>query len=199
MNLDENTKKRLEGIAAHCITEQLSITCAESCTGGGLAYAFTSLPGSSAWFERSFVTYSNQAKSEMLNVPAVLLDSFGAVSSEVVHAMAVGALVQANADLALSISGVAGPDGGSAEKPVGTVWFGLAHKGAEQPVQTFKECFVGDREAIREQAVAFAVGVIAENLDLAGDSDAEDDWLTEASLRADEIDAGEVKLIDSDK
>jgi nicotinamide-nucleotide amidase len=161
MNLDENSKKRLNRIAAHCISEQLSITCAESCTGGGLAYAFTSLSGASAWFGRSFVTYSNQAKTDMLNVPSVLLDSFGAVSSEVVHAMAVGALVQAHADLALSISGVAGPDGGSDAKPVGIVWFGLAQKGGTHPVHTIEKRFAGDRQAVREQAVAFAIALIA--------------------------------------
>lgn len=99
------------------------ITCAESCTGGGIAKAITDIAGSSAYFDRGFVTYSNAAKHDLLGVAEATLTAHGAVSEAVVREMAVGALHAAKADLALSVSGIAGPEGGSAEKPVGTVWF----------------------------------------------------------------------------
>ncbi|OAM29458.1 damage-inducible protein CinA [Eikenella sp. NML03-A-027] len=141
------------------VTQQLAqrgetITCAESCTGGLLAAALTRLPGSSAWFETGFVTYSNHAKQQLLNVNAATLSHYGAVSEETVREMALGALITTKADYALSISGIAGPDGGSEEKPVGTVWFSLATK---QRIWAKEQHFEGDREAIRTQAVRFAL------------------------------------------
>ena len=103
-----------------------TVTTAESCTGGWIAKAITDIAGSSAWFERGFVTYSNEAKSQMIGVSEATLRDNGAVSEPVVVEMAIGALRAARADYAISVSGVAGPDGGSVEKPVGTVWFGVA-------------------------------------------------------------------------
>jgi len=128
---------------------------AESCTGGWIAKAITDIAGSSAWFERGFVTYSNEAKSQMIGVSEATLRDNGAVSEPVVVEMAIGALRAARADYAISVSGVAGPDGGSDEKPVGTVWFAVASASGEGI--TRRECFSGDREAVRRQATAYAL------------------------------------------
>lgn len=131
------------------------LTCAESCTGGWVAKAITDIAGSSAYFDRGFVTYSNLAKQELLGVAETTLAARGAVSEEVVREMAQGALRVANADLALSVSGIAGPDGGSEEKPVGTVWFGFANRSGR--VEARKMRFSGDRTAVRLQAAIFAL------------------------------------------
>lgn len=130
------------------------LATAESCTGGLIAAACTELAGSSAWFERGFVTYSNAAKTELLGVPADLVASHGAVSEPVARAMAAGALRHARAQLAVAVTGVAGPGGGSAEKPVGTVWFGFALAGGA----VHAECrrFDGDRAAVRAATVVHA-------------------------------------------
>ncbi|MCS3432428.1 nicotinamide-nucleotide amidase [Klebsiella sp. BIGb0407] len=132
-----------------------TLTTAESCTGGWIAKVITDVPGSSAWFERGFVTYSNQAKEQLIGVNPQTLEANGAVSEAVVREMAQGALQAARADYAVSVSGIAGPDGGSDEKPVGTVWFGFADKQG----QTFAitTCFKGDRDAVRRQATEFAL------------------------------------------
>ena len=132
---------------------KLKICTAESCTGGLIAKSFTDLAGSSAWFERGFVSYSNAAKTEMLGVPKDLIEDYGAVSEVVASAMASGALQHSAADLAIAVTGVAGPDGGSEEKPVGTVWIALAAK--EQMVAK-KYLFPGDRGAIRQATLAQA-------------------------------------------
>ena len=129
-----------------------TVTTAESCTGGWIAKSITDIAGSSAWFERGFVTYSNEAKSQMIGVSEATLRDNGAVSEPVVVEMAIGALRVARADYAISVSGVAGPDGGSVEKPVGTVWFGVASVSGQGV--TRRECFAGDREAVRRQATA---------------------------------------------
>jgi len=131
------------------------VTTAESCTGGWIAKVLTDVAGSSAWFQRGFVTYSNDAKQQMIGVTARSLAEQGAVSEPVVREMAQGALREAAADYALSVSGIAGPDGGSPEKPVGTVWFGFASATGE--VLARKCCFSGDREAVRRQATAWAL------------------------------------------
>jgi nicotinamide-nucleotide amidase len=138
------------------------VTTAESCTGGGIAHAITAVPGSSRWFECGFVTYSNEAKHQLLNVPVATLQTYGAVSSEVVRAMAGGAARVASADFAVAVSGIAGPDGGSVEKPVGTVWFAWYH-----PVGLVAEChhFSGDRGSVREQAVCVALRGLLRQLD----------------------------------
>ncbi|GHD95001.1 MULTISPECIES: nicotinamide-nucleotide amidase [Pseudocitrobacter] len=135
-----------------------TVTAAESCTGGWIAKTLTDVAGSSAWFERGFVTYSNEAKSQMIGVSAVTLEQHGAVSEPVVVEMAVGALRAARASYAVSVSGIAGPDGGSDEKPVGTVWFGVASATGQGVTQ--RECFSGDRESVRRQATAFALQLL---------------------------------------
>lgn len=132
-----------------------TVTTAESCTGGWLAKAITDIAGSSAWFERGFVTYSNEAKAQMIGVREETLAQHGAVSEPVVVEMAIGALKAARADFAVAISGIAGPDGGSEEKPVGTVWFVFASVSGEGI--TRRECFSGDRESVRRQATTYAL------------------------------------------
>lgn len=130
------------------------VTTAESCTGGGIAYALTAVPGSSLWFDCGFVTYSNEAKSRLLGVPEAILRAYGAVSGEVVGAMASGAARAASADFAVAVSGIAGPDGGSTTKPVGTVWFAWYHAAG---LSTECRHFAGDRTAVREQAITVAL------------------------------------------
>ncbi|MGL4859315.1 MAG: nicotinamide-nucleotide amidase [Enterobacteriaceae bacterium] len=131
------------------------VTCAESCTGGGVASAITDIAGSSAWFDRSYVTYSNSAKQQLLAVSAQTLQQYGAVSEPVAREMAAGALDVAQADLAIAVSGIAGPGGGSPDKPVGTVCFAFALRGGELSSVTCH--FSGDRAAVRAQATLFAV------------------------------------------
>lgn len=133
----------------------LNLTTAESCTGGWIAKLVTDIAGSSAWFERGFVTYSDAAKQELLDVPAELLQRHGAVSAETVAAMARGALARSHARCAIAVSGVAGPEGGSPDKPVGTVWLGWALADGELRTRRFR--FDGDREAVRRQSVAAAL------------------------------------------
>jgi nicotinamide-nucleotide amidase len=136
---------------------------AESCTGGLIAGACTDLSGSSNWFERGFVTYSNDAKRELLGVPPEVLEKHGAVSEETAREMARGALARSKGTIALSITGVAGPAGGSATKPVGTVCFGWARRGAEPLTQT--RVFRGDRESVRRQSVVHALEKVLELLE----------------------------------
>ncbi|KAA8996185.1 nicotinamide-nucleotide amidase [Affinibrenneria salicis] len=131
------------------------VTCAESCTGGWVAKALTDIAGSSAWFDRGFVTYSNRAKHDLIGVREETLSRHGAVSEPVVTEMASGALRAARADFAVAISGIAGPDGGTAEKPVGTVWFGLCD--GQGRALNVRRQFTGDRNAVRLQAVGFAL------------------------------------------
>lgn len=131
-----------------------TVCTAESCTGGLLAAEFTTLAGSSAWFETGFVTYSDAAKQQLLNVNRATLRQYGAVSEETVREMALGALIASKADYALAITGIAGPDGGSEDKPVGTVWFGLATK---QRIWAKSAHFSGERDAVRRQSVQFAL------------------------------------------
>ncbi|WP_070963143.1 CinA family protein [Vibrio sonorensis] len=133
----------------------LIATTAESCTGGGVASAITEVAGSSAWFDRSFVTYSNDAKMEMLEVKEKTLQSVGAVSEEVVCEMARGALRFSKANISVAISGIAGPSGATETKPVGTVCFGWACEDGWLKVET--QWFKGDRSQVREQAVVHAL------------------------------------------
>lgn len=130
------------------------LATAESCTGGLIAGACTALAGSSQWFERGFVSYSNAAKSELLSVPAALIAAHGAVSEPVARAMAEGAVTRSHAHVALAVTGVAGPSGGTPDKPVGLVWFGWC-----VGMQTFSECrhFPGDRAAVRALTVQHAL------------------------------------------
>lgn len=136
----------------------LKLVTAESCTGGGLSYWLTSVPGSSNWFDRGFVTYSNVAKSEMIGVNPETIETFGAVSEETAREMAEGALQNSQADLSIAITGIAGPDGGSSEKPVGTVWIGWA--GLHFPTITKMEVFTGDRQEVRLKSIAKALEVL---------------------------------------
>ena len=155
-------QQQLQNLASNLATQNLKVTCAESCTGGLLAANLTRLPGSSAWFDMGFVTYSNEAKQQMLNVNPSTLAHYGAVSEEVVREMALGALISSKADYALSISGIAGPTGGSEEKHVGVVWFGLASK---KRIWAESKIFNGDRDQIRAQAVQHAVQLLLSKLD----------------------------------
>jgi len=155
-------QKSLEALAAE-VGELLRrngqrLATAESCTGGWVAQCMTAVAGSSDWFERGFVTYSNAAKNEMLGVEHATLDRHGAVSEAVAAAMAAGALRHSHADWALAITGIAGPDGGSISKPVGTVCFAWA--GSELGVEVTTCHFAGDRDAVRRQAVAFSLNGI---------------------------------------
>jgi nicotinamide-nucleotide amidase len=128
------------------------LATAESCTGGLIAAACTSVAGSSDWFERGFVSYSNAAKTEMLGVDAALIAAHGAVSAEVARAMADGALAHSRASLAVAVTGIAGPGGAAPGKPVGTVWFALAQRGAATQAELLQ--LAGDRTAVREQTLA---------------------------------------------
>lgn len=141
-------------IAALLEIKSQKLTTAESCTAGGISYVLTEVPGSSAWFERAFVTYSSQAKQEMLGVSESTLLTYGEVSEEVVLEMAQGALIRANADIALAVSGIAGPSGGSVDKPVGMVCFAWAHAGN---VFTQTCQFEGDRHHIRRDTIAHSL------------------------------------------
>ncbi|QIK37746.1 CinA family protein [Caldichromatium japonicum] len=127
------------------------LATAESCTGGWVAKLLTDIPGSSRWFERGFVVYSNEAKCELLDVPAALIDQHGAVSGQVARAMVEGALAHSRAELALAITGIAGPGGGTSDKPVGTAWFGWGMRG--YGIATRLNLLRGERADIRRQAV----------------------------------------------
>ena len=141
-------------LAERCEARGLRVVTAESCTGGWIAKVLTDRAGSSGWFDRGLVTYSNTAKQALLGVDAALIDDPGAVSREVAEAMARGALAHSGADLAVAVSGIAGPEGGSEDKPVGTVWFAWA-RGDE--LRSAVACFEGDREAVRRATVKLAL------------------------------------------
>lgn len=150
----------LEQLAALCIDKKIQLSTAESCTGGLVAKLITDRAGSSQWFERGFVTYSNLAKEQMLGVDSALLEQWGAVSEPVAKAMAEGALKHSAAHYALSITGIAGPDGGSEDKPVGTVCFGWAwYAGDNQHIKgsITTRHFSGDRKSVRNQSARYAL------------------------------------------
>jgi nicotinamide-nucleotide amidase len=139
------------------------VATAESCTGGLVAGALTDIPGSSDVVDRGFVTYTNAAKMEMLGVSAATLDAVGAVSGETAREMAVGALARSRAHIAVSITGIAGPGGGSVDKPVGLVWFGLARRGAE-PLKMEKRFEDMGRDKVRAASVGIALSLILDAL-----------------------------------
>lgn len=145
----------VERLAEGLFAGKLMVVVAESCTGGGIARAMTSLPGSSAWFERGLVTYSNDAKRELLDVSPGTLDKYGAVSVQTAIEMAEGALANSHAQLSVAVTGIAGPEGGSEQKPVGTVCFAWSR--GKDDTTTTSTVFAGDREAIRDQAVLMAI------------------------------------------
>ena len=144
----------VQQLADRLLAKELILSTAESCTGGGISQALTSLAGSSAWFDSGFVTYSNAAKQRLLNVPSDLFEADGAVSEAVVLAMTAGAIENSRANLAVAVSGIAGPDGGSDEKPVGTVWIAWQWES-----KSLARCFhfSGDRESVRLATVLAAL------------------------------------------
>lgn len=150
--------KLAEHVGGVCVAEKRIIVGAESCTGGLIAAVLTSVSGSSAWIDRGFVTYSNEAKMEMLGVSSTTLDAFGAVSVETAREMAMGALKASRATMAYSVTGVAGPTGGTVAKPVGMVCFGFA---TADGVSACTQHFKGGRSAVREQSVNFVLGELA--------------------------------------
>ncbi|MGX4744154.1 nicotinamide-nucleotide amidase [Providencia rettgeri] len=163
-------EKRLETLSIQIglkLKEQgKTVTTAESCTGGWVAKVLTDISGSSDYFQRGFVTYSNEAKHQMIGVKNESLQRYGAVSQQVVTEMAEGALLEACADFAVSVSGIAGPGGGSIEKPVGTVWFGFAQKQADQTVfvTTQHRVFQGNRNEVRFQSTVYILETLLKQL-----------------------------------
>jgi nicotinamide-nucleotide amidase len=143
-----------------CRMRKLTIATAESCTGGLVAGALTDIPGSSDVIDRGFVTYSNEAKTELIGVPAELIAHHGAVSVHVAREMAAGALKRSNADVAVAVTGVAGPGGGSEAKPVGLVYLAVARRGADPAIERHQ--FHGDRAAVRQATVERALEMLAE-------------------------------------
>lgn len=159
MDTDQNMSNLVQKVTKFLKENNSSLVTAESCTGGWVAKVMTDLPGSSDIFDRGFVTYSNQAKQEMLGVSIETLDTYGAVSEQVVVEMVEGALKNSRANLALAISGIAGPGGGSVAKPVGTVCFAWKYK--TTPAESCTEIFSGDRDMVRSKSVEFVLeGII---------------------------------------
>ena len=158
---DAALAKIVAALSEKLLRRRLSLATAESCTGGWIAKCCTDRAGSSAWFERGFVTYSNRAKSELLGVAAQVLEEAGAVSEIVARQMAAGAVSRSAAAVSVAVTGIAGPDGGSADKPVGTVWFGWS---VEDALSTDCRVFDGDREDVRRQAVAHALNGLIDRL-----------------------------------
>ncbi|MBD9643289.1 MULTISPECIES: nicotinamide-nucleotide amidase [Pantoea] len=152
---DEQLQQLSHRIGEQLKRRQATVTAAESCTGGWIAKVFTDISGSSAWFERGFVTYSNEAKQQMVGVQETTLQQHGAVSEQTVREMATGAAKAAAAEYAIAVSGIAGPEGGTPDKPVGTVWFAIV--GPEGRVLAQRQIFAGDRDAVRRQSVAWAL------------------------------------------
>jgi len=166
-NLEDLIGVRARQFAERMLQKGWTLACAESCTGGLLAKSCTDVAGSSGWFECAYVTYSNQAKSAMLDVPQQLIEACGAVSEEVAQAMVKGVLKKAGVDLAVSITGIAGPGGGTVEKPVGTVCFAFAVKGRE--IELSREVFSGERHQVRQKSVLFALDKLLKIIDSDGD------------------------------
>ena len=151
----EDFEVDVQRLAAACLARGWRVATAESCTGGLIAAACTAVAGSSAWFERGFVTYSNESKHELLGVPKALLEAHGAVSEPVARAMVEGALAHARSELAAAVTGIAGPGGAVPGKPVGTVWLAWARRG--EPAQARRLQLQGDRAAVRAQTVRCAL------------------------------------------
>ena len=161
--MGSDSEAEIESLAAQAgralLAAGLTAVTAESCTGGGVARALTDIPGSSQWFERGYVTYSNAAKMHDLGVESAALERHGAVSAAVVEQMVTGALRVSGADVAIAVSGVAGPDGGTLEKPVGLVYLAVGRRGGA--VRVHRELFAGDRADVRRAAVAAALRLLA--------------------------------------
>jgi nicotinamide-nucleotide amidase len=160
---DEDLYALAVKVGGHLLASSRIVTTAESCTGGFIGKVLTDVPGSSQWYETGYVTYANPAKTALLGVLPAELAEHGAVSESVVRAMAVGALERSNAQVAVAVSGIAGPGGGTPGKPVGTVWFAWAWKhGRSVRTQTRMKLFKGDRDAVRRKAVATALEGVLE-------------------------------------
>jgi len=144
-----------KALGAACKRRGVRVATAESCTGGGLAEAITRIAGSSGWFDRGFVTYTNESKRQLLDVPRETLEAHGAVSEETARDMAAGALAHSAADVSVAITGIAGPSGGTREKPVGLVWLAWAARGAGAQARRFR--FRGGRASVRRQSIAVAL------------------------------------------
>lgn len=162
-NLEEQIGLRVDSLAERMQRKGWLLACAESCTGGLLAKSCTDVSGSSRWFDCAYVTYSNEAKSAMLGVSPELIEKLGAVSEPVAAAMVSGVLEKSGVDLAASITGIAGPGGGTAEKPVGTVCFGFGLKGGE--IDSSQELFSGDRQQVRQQSVLYVLDKLLNIID----------------------------------
>lgn len=160
---DAELASLVEKLAAALAARNWTLATAESCTGGWIAKCCTDPAGSSAWFESGVVTYSNRAKRDLLGVDPGVLQRAGAVSREVAIGMAEGARQRSGADVAVAVTGIAGPDGGSADKPVGTVWFGWAV--GRRPAEAGRVVLDGDREAVRRQTVAHALQGVLDRLE----------------------------------
>jgi len=165
--IDDAVLAQAEAVLSALRGRGLMLATAESCTGGLIAAALTAIAGSSDVVERGFVTYSNEAKSELLGVPALMIQTHGAVSEPVARAMAEGALARSRADVTVSVTGVAGPGGGSVEKPVGLVWFGRARRDGSF-THTEHHVFPGDRAAVRTATVVRALELLGEDVTPAG-------------------------------
>lgn len=161
--MDAKLRLLSEAVGVALLRHHFMLTCAESCTGGWVAAVVTATAGSSNWFERGFVTYSDDAKQEMLGVPAATLSAHGAVSEETARAMAAGALAHSHAQIALAITGIAGPAGGSPSKPVGTVCFSWCIEGTSAISET--RIFPGDRETVRRSALIHALSGLLSRLE----------------------------------
>nr|WP_198005032.1 CinA family protein [Alcanivorax sp. DG881] len=152
---DEEILAAAQALAGSLAQQRLLLTTAESCTGGGIAETLTGIAGASAWFDRGFVTYSNEAKLSMLGVSQSTLDRFGAVSEATALEMARGAISHSGAHVSVAVTGIAGPDGGTPDKPVGTVWIAWGQKLGYAEARRFQ--FDGDRNAVRQQAILEAI------------------------------------------
>ncbi len=158
--MDAELYELSEKVGGVLTARKFMMAAAESCTGGWIGQAVTMVPGSSKWFDRGFVTYTNEAKQDMLGVGAATLKEFGAVSEQTVREMVAGALARSRAQVAVAVSGIAGPDGGSPKKPVGTVMLAWGEKGGAIIARTMH--FAGDRDAVRRQTVIAALeGIVA--------------------------------------
>lgn len=163
MNLsDEDIAALAQRVGRLLEARGVRIATAESCTGGWIAKALTDVPGSSRWFEFGFVAYGNNAKEAMLGIERALIERHGAVSREVAAQMAIGARVVSGADVAVAVTGIAGPDGGTPDKPVGTVWF--AWDGPERRAAARVESLAGDRQLVRRQTVVAALNGVLRQL-----------------------------------
>lgn len=153
--MSKKIQNAAEQLQNFCLENNLKVATAESCTGGWVSHAIVSLPGSSDWFDCGVVSYSNSAKQNFLHIDEKTLASYGAVSKEVAQDMAQGLLSQCDADMAVAITGIAGPTGGTEDKPVGTVWFAWANRSGG--MQTQVHTLTGERNEVREQAVVIAL------------------------------------------